>query len=108
MASVSLPAELMRRNCRLFSVYDRDGGSRHTMEGDFEPVAVRIARRWQGRPSRFPDLLGMLLDTYRHENGRRDQNHDGTVDGEEFLASHGRLFAAFRAFPQAACRGRPS
>jgi vacuolar-type H+-ATPase subunit B/Vma2 len=58
---------------------------------------LRIARRWQGRPSRFPDLLGLLLDTYRHENARRDQNHDGTVDGEECLASHGRVFAAFGA-----------
>ena len=102
MSSVSLPAELVRRYRRLFCFYDRDGDGRHTLEGDFEPVAVRIARRWQGRPGRFPDLLGLLLDTYRHENARRDQNHDGTVDGEEFLASHGRVFAAFGADPQAA------
>jgi Ca2+-binding EF-hand superfamily protein len=102
MSSVSLPAELMRRYRRLFRFYDRDGDGRHTLEGDFEPVAARIARRWQGRPSRFPDLLGLLLDTYRHENERRDQNHDGTVDQEEFVASHGRVFAAFQADPQAA------
>lgn len=67
MSSVSLPAELMRRYRRLLGFYDRDGDGRHTLEGDFQPVAVRIARRWQGRPSRFPDLLGLLLDTYRHE-----------------------------------------
>jgi Ca2+-binding EF-hand superfamily protein len=102
MSSVSLPAELMRRYRRLFGFYDRDGDGRHTLEGDFEPVAVRIARRWQGRPSRFPDLLGLLVDTYRHENARRDRNHDGTVDADEFVASHGQVFAAFQADPSGA------
>ena len=102
MSSGSLPAELIRRYRLLFGFYDRDGDGRHTIEGDFEPVAVRLARRWQGRPDRIPDLLGLLLDTYRHENARRDLNHDGTVDREEFLASHGRVFAAFGADPQAA------
>lgn len=102
MSSGSLPAELIRRYRRLFGFYDRDGDGRHTLEGDFEPVAVRIARRWQGRPERFPDLLRLLLDTYRHENARRDLNHDGMVDREEFLASHGQVFAAFQADPQAA------
>jgi Ca2+-binding EF-hand superfamily protein len=102
MVNVSLPAELTGRYRRLFRFYDRDGDGRHTLEGDFEPVAVRIARRWQGRPSRVPNLLRLLLDTYRHENGRRDQNHDGMVDQEEFVASHGRVFTAFGADPQAA------
>jgi Ca2+-binding EF-hand superfamily protein len=102
MASISLPPELMRRYRRLFRFYDRDGDGRHTLEGDFEPVAVRIARRWQGRPSRFPNLLRLLLDTYRHENTRRDRNHDGTVDEEEFVASHGRVFEAFQTDPRAA------
>jgi len=37
-----------------------------------------------------------------HENGRRDQNHDGQVDQAEFVASHGRVFAAFLADPAAA------
>ncbi|MEA5392165.1 hypothetical protein VB738_12945 [Cyanobium gracile UHCC 0139] len=45
MSSVSLPAELMRRYRRLFRCYDRDGDGRHTMDGDVEPLAVRIARR---------------------------------------------------------------
>jgi hypothetical protein len=103
-AAASLPAQLIRRYRRLFAFYDRDGDGRHTLSGDFEPVAARIAARWQGGPTPFPDLLRLLLDTYRHENERRDRNHDGQVDREEFVASHIRVFAAFMADPNGARR----
>lgn len=93
----SLPAQLIRRYKRLFSFYDRDGDGVHSLSGDFEPVAARIAARWRGRPTPFPQLLRLLLDTYRHENERRDGNHDGQVNLKEFVASHGRVFAAFLA-----------
>ncbi|MFY8148913.1 MAG: EF-hand domain-containing protein [Prochlorococcaceae cyanobacterium] len=99
-----LPVELIRRYLRLFSFYDRDGDGRHTLQGDFDPVAQQIAGRWQGRRSPFPDLLQLLLDTYRHENERRDLDHDGQVDRQEFVASHGRVFQAFRRDPEAARR----
>ncbi len=101
-ATASLPAQLIQRYRRLFAFYDRDGDGRHTLGGDFEPVAARLAARWQGRPTPLPDLLRLLLDTYRHENERRDGNHDGQVDREEFVASHGRVFASFIADPEAA------
>jgi len=97
-----LPAGLIRRYRRLFAFYDRDGDGLHTLQADFEPVAALIAQRWRGRTTPFPDLLQLLLATYRHENGRRDQNHDGQVDQAEFVASHGRVFAAFLADPAAA------
>ncbi len=102
MSFGSLPAGLIRRYRRLFAFYDRDGDGRHTLEGDFEPVAVRLARRWEGRATPFPDLLRLLLDTYRHENERRDRNHDGQVDRDEFVASHARVFTSFQADPETA------
>jgi hypothetical protein len=98
----SLPAQLIRRYKRLFSFYDRDGDGLHTLNGDFEPVAARIAARWRGRPTPFPQVLQLLLDTYRHENERRDHNHDGQVSLKEFVTSHRRVFAAFRADPASA------
>ncbi|MCP9850850.1 EF-hand domain-containing protein [Cyanobium sp. Morenito 9A2] len=98
----SLPAQLIHRYRRLFAFYDRDGDGRHTLGGDFEPVAARLAERWQGRTTPFPDLLRLLLDTYRHENKRRDGNHDGQVDQGEFVASHRRVFATFNLDPEAA------
>ncbi len=99
-----LPAQLIQRYLRLFAFYDRDGDGRHTLSGDFEPVAARIAARWQGRSTPFPNLLQLLLDTYQHENERRDRDHDGQVDREEFVASHIRVFAAFMADPNGARR----
>ncbi|MGB5241055.1 MAG: EF-hand domain-containing protein [Prochlorococcaceae cyanobacterium] len=99
-----LPAKLIQRYLRLFAFYDRDGDGRHTLSGDFEPVAARISARWQGRSTPFPNLLQLLLDTYQHENERRDRDHDGHVDREEFVASHIRVFAAFMADPNGARR----
>ncbi len=99
-----LPVQLIHRYLRLFAFYDRDGDGRHTLRGDFEPVAAQLAQRWQGRRTPFPNLLQLLLDTYRHENARRDSDHDGLVTQVEFVASHARVFAAFQADPDGARR----
>ena len=66
---------LARRFRRLFRFYDRDGDGRLTLAGDFSPVAAAIGERWAGRVAPFPDLGRLLLDTYRHENARRDADH---------------------------------
>lgn len=102
--AATLPGQLIQRYLRLFAFYDRDGDGRHTLSGDFEPVAARIAARWQGRSTPFPNLLQLLLDTYQHENERRDRDHDGQVNQEEFVASHIRVFVAFMADPNGARR----
>ncbi|MCP9850854.1 EF-hand domain-containing protein [Cyanobium sp. Morenito 9A2] len=67
-------------------------------------MAARVAARWQGRSTPFPNLLHLLLETYQHENERRDHDHDGQVDREEFVASPLRVFAVFRADPNGARR----
>ena len=95
MDSDSIPTNLVERFRRLFRFYDRDGDGIHTLTGDFKPVAQRIVQRWQDRPTPFPDLLQLLLDTYGRENSRRDANQDGSVNLEEFLSSHGRVIAAY-------------
>ncbi|MCT0226364.1 EF-hand domain-containing protein [Synechococcus sp. CS-1328] len=100
----NLPAQLIRRYLRLFAFYDRDGDGRHTLRGDFDPVAAQLAKRWQGRCTPSPNLLQLLLDTYRHENSRRDSDQDGQVSQEEFVASHARVLAAFQADPDGARR----
>ncbi|MEB3322226.1 MAG: EF-hand domain-containing protein [Synechococcaceae cyanobacterium] len=100
---MEIPAVLRERYRRLFRFYDRNGDGVHTLGGDFDPVARAIAARRQGRfPSPFPDLLGLLMATYRHENRRRDRDGNGVVDLEEFITSHGRVLAAFRATPRQA------
>ncbi len=54
-------------------------------------------------PAELMQRYRRLFSFYdRDGDGRRDRNHDGTVDGEECLASHGRVFAAFQADLQAA------
>jgi hypothetical protein len=94
--------ELARRFRRLFRFYDRDGDGSLTLAGDFTPVAATIGARWTGRVAPFPDLRRLLLDTYRHENARRDADHDGQVSPAEFVESHRRVLEAFRADPAAA------
>ena len=49
-------------------------------------MAALIAQRWRGRTTPFPDLLQLLLATYWHENGRRDQSHDGQLDLDDLVA----------------------
>ena len=41
-----------------------------------------------------------LLDTYTHENARRDTDSSGSVDLQEFIDSHGPVVAAFRSLPE--------
>lgn len=99
---MQIPQPLVVRYRRLFRFYDRDGDGLHTLAGDFTPVAERINARWGDRPTPFPNLLQLLLDTYAHENSRRDSDHSGSVDLLEFVASHGRVLAAFLASPEPA------
>ncbi len=97
---MQIPQALAERFRRLFRFYDRDRNGVHTLEGDFTAVAHRIHARWGNRPTPVPDLLQLLLDTYSHENRRRDRDGSGSVDLEEFVASHARVIAAFQAQPE--------
>ena len=95
---------LRERYTRLFRFYDRNSDGVHTLLDDFAPVAHRISQRWRGRRPPFPDLLNLLLVTYRHENSRRDQDGNGSVDLVEFIRSHERVLTAFHASPAEARR----
>lgn len=96
---MQLPQALAARYRHLFRFYDRDGDGVHTLAGDFRPVAERINARWADRPTPVPNLLQLLLDTYAHENSRRDSDSNGSVELQEFVDSHGRVFVAFLASP---------
>ncbi|MFZ9463496.1 MAG: EF-hand domain-containing protein, partial [Vulcanococcus sp.] len=89
----------MARYTRLFRFYDRDGDGVHTLSGDFTPVAERINARWGDRSTPSPNLLQLLLDTYAHENSRRDSDGSGSGDRKEFIDSPGRVLTAFLASP---------
>jgi hypothetical protein len=101
-APMPIPAALRARYQQLFHFYDRDGDDQLTLEGDFAPVARSLDARWGDRPTPFPHLLQLLLSTYAAENSRRDQDHSGSVDQEEFVNSHARVIAAFGANPEQA------
>ena len=96
---MQLPSVLSARYRRLFRFYDRNGDGVHSLAGDFIPVAHSIHARWGERPTPVPQLLQVLLDTYTHENDRRDADSSGSVDLQEFIDSHGRVLAAFRSLP---------
>jgi len=72
------------------------------MDSDFQPAAEAIAARWQNRTTPFPDLLQLLLDTYTHENQRRDLDRSGEVDEQEFVQSHASVIEAFGRMPEQA------
>lgn len=97
-----VPQVLIDRYRRLFRFYDRDGDGLHVLEQDFTPVARSLHARWQGRVPPFADLLQLLLSTYQHENSRRDQDGNGTVEIDEFVASHKSVVAAYQANRDAA------
>lgn len=101
---MQLPTTLIARYRRLFRFYDRDGNGLHSLAGDFKPVAESLNARWGERLTPVPHLLQVLLDTYAHENSRRDSDASGSVDLQEFIASHGRVLAAFRSMPEQARR----
>lgn len=97
-----LPPALVQRYRQLFRFYDRQGDGELSLRSDFEPAATSLALRWQGRTAPFPDLLALLMATYRHEQQRRDADGSGAVDEQEFVASHGPVLAAFRRLPEQA------
>jgi len=94
--------ELQRRYRRLFRFYDAQGDGVLRMDSDFQPAAEAIAARWQNRTTPFPDLLQLLLDTYTHENQRRDLDRSGEVDEQEFVQSHASVIEAFGRMPEQA------
>ena len=94
--------ELQRRYRQLFHFYDVQGDGALSVASDFQQVAETLAARWQDRPTPFPDMLGLLLGTYAHETERRDLNHNGVVDEQEFVESHAPAVQAFAQMrPQA-------
>ena len=94
--------ELQRRYRQLFLFYDVQGDGALHVESDFQQVAETLAARWLNRPTPFPNVLALLMGNYEHENERRDLNHDGEVDEQEFVASHARVVQAFTQMrPQA-------
>lgn len=95
--SPALDPELQRRYRRLFRFYDLQGNGLLSMAGDFLPVSLALAARWRDRTTPVPNLLQVLIDTYQHETERRDLNHNGEVDEQEFVDSHARVVAAFAA-----------
>lgn len=92
---MAIDPELQRRYRRLFRFYDVQGDGVLSLAGDFQPVAEALAARWQNRPTPFPNLLQLLIATYAHETERRDLNHNGEVDEQEFVASHAPVLEAF-------------
>ena len=99
---MTIPLALQQRYRRLFCFYDRSGDGLLTLADDHGPAAEVLAARWQGRETPFPDLLGLLLATYRHEGERRDLDGNGAVDEEEFVASHASVIEAFGRLPEEA------
>ncbi len=97
-----VPQVLIDRYRRLFRFYDRDGDGVHSLAQDFAPVARSIDARWQGRRPPFANLLQLLLDTYAHEQQRRDSDGNGVVTLREFVDSHQRVLAAYQANPEQA------
>ena len=92
--------ELQRRYRRLFRFYDLQGDGLLRLESDFAPAATALAARWRGRVAPVANLLGLLLDTCRHENERRDLDHSGAVDEQEFVQSHVPVIEAFGRRPE--------
>ena len=72
--------ELQRRYRRLFCFYDVQGDGVLSLESDVQPVAIALAARWGKGPTPFPNLLEVLIGTYRHETERRDLDGNGEVD----------------------------
>jgi Ca2+-binding EF-hand superfamily protein len=95
-------AELQRRFRRLFRFYDVDGDGRLRFESDGRSMDEAIAARWPASGRDVPDLLPQLLGYSRHEMERRDLNHDGSVDEQEFVDSHAPMLAAYAEMPEQA------
>ena len=100
--AADVPPVLAERYRRLFRFYDRQGDGELSLGGDFLPVARTLAARWHGHAARFPDLLGLLMATYRHEQERRDSDGSGAVDEAEFVASHAGMLRTQQRFPDQA------
>jgi Ca2+-binding EF-hand superfamily protein len=87
--------ELQRRYRRLFHFYDANGDGILSVERDFRQVAEAVAARWKSCKAPFPHVLDLLTRTYTLETERRDLNHNGVVDEQEFVASHAPAVSAF-------------
>ena len=98
-STTPLPHPLVERYRQLFRFYDRQGDGELSLDSDFRPAAAGLAARWAGRTAPFPDLFGLLIATYRHEQERRDTDGSGAVDEQEFVVSHGPVLAAFHREP---------
>lgn len=101
-AHIPIDPVLIRRYQQLFRFYDVQGDGRLSVEKDHRQAAEAIAARWQGRRTPFPRLLELLLSTYQYETERRDFDHSGDVDEQEFIKSHEPVIAAFEAMRQQA------
>jgi hypothetical protein len=86
----------------LFCFYDVQGDGSLSVESDFREVSEALASRWHNRSTPFLDMVGLLLGIYTHETERRDLNHNGVVDEQEFVESYAPVVQAFAQMrPQA-------
>lgn len=92
--------ELQRRYRRLFHFYDVQARGYLSLESSFRQAAESIAARWLGSSTHFPDLLGLLIATYKHENKRRDLDNRGIVNEAHFVQSHAEVIEAFAKYPE--------
>ncbi len=91
---------MQRRYRRLFHFYDVQGRGYLSLEPSFRQATEAIAARWQGRSNPFPDLLGLLIATYKHEQKCRDLYSRVTVDEASFVQSHAEVIEAFAVRPE--------
>ena len=94
--------ELKRRYQRLFRFYDKTGDGRLVFADDLAPVAAAIDARWGQNKRPIPNLLKLLYATYQKENSRRDLNHDGVVEPDEFVEAHEPVVQSFQSVPDKA------
>jgi Ca2+-binding EF-hand superfamily protein len=87
--------ELQRRYRQLFQFYDANQDGSISLKSDFEEVARTLTSRWQDGPTPFPEMFTLLMATYAHETERRDQDHNGRIDEQEFVDSHEPVLRAF-------------
>lgn len=95
-------AELEHRYRQLFRFYDIDADGRLRFESDGRPVDEAIAARWPASGRDVPALLQQLLGYSQHEMERRDLDHDGSVDEQEFVESHAPMLSAYAQRPDQA------
>ena len=95
MPPLVIHPELLSRYQQLFRFYDVQGDGKLSLDSDHRQAAEALAARWQGRSVPFPNLLELLIGTYRHETERSDLDGNGEVDLQEFVQSHAAVIQAF-------------